>query len=80
MIVSVSLDPKDSWSNGIWQNSRHTSFTLEFKKGSWVLDNYNGSSKLQKLRKFSTPDADKIEKKIQELPTKLAQSSGQDSL
>ena len=36
-----------------------------------MLDNYNGSSKLKKLRKFRTPDAGKIEKKIQEMPAKL---------
>src|SRR6266404_501191 len=31
--IRLSLDPKESWSNGIWQNSRHLRFALTPEKG-----------------------------------------------
>jgi len=69
--ASISLDPKSSWSNGIFENSRSAKFMIGYdhRKGKWELEMLTRGPGVSKIRKYSTPDLSKLVKKIQSLPS-----------
>ena len=61
VFVNVSLDSKDSWSNGIFQNSRYAQFSIH---NDMKLDQISVSYKLKKHRKCKIGNGQDIVNKI----------------
>jgi len=57
ILVIVSLDPKEEWVNGILENSRYSGFHIS---NDGDVENFSGSYKLSKLRKFRAKSIDQI--------------------
>ena len=55
ILITVSLDPKDSWNNGILQNSWYSQFHYNVD-GS--LENFSGHYKIPKMRKTKAKNVD----------------------
>src|SRR5690606_4929706 len=70
LLFTISLDPRQDWNNGILENSRYSKFHLSFEKDKWVLEQIT-RNKVEKLRKYSTPDFRKMVQKLQALPGAL---------
>ena len=68
--VSGSLDPRENWANGIFQNSRYFRFSITAAKGARYYDggpvcaelNCSGCG-MPKFRKYTGP-VDKVAKKL----------------
>jgi len=56
IMIKLSMDPKDSWSNGILQNSRYAMFDYHVD-GSLELFSGHGLPKFRKTRTKSADDA-----------------------
>ena len=65
--VSLGFDPKASWSNGIFMNSRHAKFMLHWPDRSIEMLTKNGTDKFRKTR-FKTPQeaVNKLEKWVRQ--------------
>jgi len=55
VMVRISLDPKSSWTNGIYQNSRYSQFQIAHD-GVIEQFSYYGLSKKFRKTTFKTPD------------------------
>lgn len=60
LFVRLSLDSKDSWANGIFQNSRHAIFEVRGDKLSLIAKHYE----LPKFRKSKVKDSEDVALKI----------------
>lgn len=70
LLFTISLDPRQDWNHGILENSRYAKFHLSFEKDKWVLEQLT-RNKVEKIRKYSTPDFKKMVQKLQDLPAAL---------
>lgn len=69
VLLSISLDPKDSWSNGIYQNSRYSQFHI-FQDG--VIEQFGMNYKIPvKFRKTKVKSIDDVVKKINDYISKV---------
>lgn len=69
VLLSISLDPTDSWFNGIYQNSRYSQFHI-FKDGA--IEQFSMSYKIPaKFRKTKVKSIDDVVKKINDYISKV---------
>ena len=59
LMLTVSLDPRSSWANGILQNSRYAHFMID---EDGTIENFSGS--LPRFRKCKAADAAAVAAKI----------------
>lgn len=60
LFVRISLDPKDSWANGIFQNSRYAIFSVSDSKVELISKSYE----LPKFRKVKIKNDEDVALKI----------------
>lgn len=65
ILLTVSLDPKHTWSNGILQNSRYAQIHIS---NNGVVEQFSGSR--LKLRKFTAKNISQIIEKINNIKEK----------
>lgn len=63
VLVTISLDPKESWANGIFENSRHMRFHVNLPN---VIEQFQLSKIKTKFRKTKAKNIDDVVKKIKE--------------
>lgn len=57
ILLTVSLDAQEDWSNGILHNSRYAMFHIE----NWgTVENFSGKLKDKAMRSFTTSDINKV--------------------
>lgn len=59
LMMTISIDPRTDWENGILQNSRYAHFSID---ANGVVENFSGS--LPKFRKCTVDSADKLVAKL----------------
>ena len=70
LMFKLSLDPKDEWKSGIFQNSHYANGKINFEQGKWVLELFSGPAS-KGVRKFSSPSKFKLIQKLKDLPNVL---------
>lgn len=61
-IVTVSLQPRTEWNNGILQNSDYANFRIDKHPTGYVAENFSGY--LPKCRKFTAKSIDELINKL----------------
>ncbi len=68
VLVTISLDPKESWANGIFENSRYMRFHVTLPN---VIEQFNRSKIKTKFRKAKAKNLDEVVKKITQYVEKV---------